>query len=151
MSTQGSSAASTSRIIHVAAALIVDEMGRTLVVRKRNTSCFQQPGGKLDPGESSQVALIRELDEEIGLLVTADALIPVGRFTASAANEAGHTVVADVFQLDITHRTIVPGAELEEARWIDPATPGDLPLAPLTRDHLLPLVHRQFDELAQRQ
>lgn len=129
----------TTRTIHVAAALVVDERGRTLVVRKRGTTRFQQPGGKLDPGETSLAALIRELDEEIGLRVTTDALVPLGRFSASAANEAGHTVVADVYRLDITHRPIVPGAELEEVRWIDPAAPGDLPLAPLTRDHLLPL------------
>ena len=33
-----------------------------------------------------------------------------------------------------------PRAEIEEAVWVDPFAPGDLPLAPLTRDAVLPLV-----------
>lgn len=38
--------------IHIASALIVGPDGRTLLVRKRGTRAFQQPGGKIDPGEA---------------------------------------------------------------------------------------------------
>jgi 8-oxo-dGTP diphosphatase len=34
---------------------------------------------------------------------------------------------------------IVPKAEIDELVWIDPAAPAEIPLAPLTRDHVLPL------------
>lgn len=59
----------TSSIIRVAAALIEDGAGRLLLVRKAGTSCFMQAGGKIEPGEDPAAALLRELDEEIGLRV----------------------------------------------------------------------------------
>jgi 8-oxo-dGTP diphosphatase len=33
----------------------------------------------------------------------------------------------------------MPGREIDETIWIDPASPPKIPLAPLTRDHVLPL------------
>ncbi len=38
----------TDKIIGVVAALIRDDVGRMLVVRKRGTEAFMQPGGKRD-------------------------------------------------------------------------------------------------------
>ncbi|HIV78359.1 MAG TPA: NUDIX domain-containing protein, partial [Candidatus Sphingomonas excrementigallinarum] len=76
----------TSSIIRIAAALIEDGAGRLLLVRKAGTSCFMQAGGKIEPGEDPAAALLRELDEEIGLRVGVDALRPIGRFSAAAAN-----------------------------------------------------------------
>ncbi|MGC4193054.1 MAG: NUDIX domain-containing protein [Thermomicrobiales bacterium] len=130
----------STSVLHLSAVLLLDERGRMLVVRKRDATHFQQVGGKIDLGETAIDALIRELHEEIGLRVEASALIPLGRFSAPAANEAGFTVEADVFRLDLVSPSLVPGAEIEEIRWIDPATDGDTPLAPLTRERLVPLV-----------
>jgi 8-oxo-dGTP diphosphatase len=42
----------TGNIISLVAALIRDADGRVLLVRKRGTSAFMQPGGKRDVGES---------------------------------------------------------------------------------------------------
>ena len=42
----------SNNVISVVAALIRDEDGRVLLVRKRGTAAFMQPGGKRDPGES---------------------------------------------------------------------------------------------------
>jgi ADP-ribose pyrophosphatase YjhB (NUDIX family) len=42
-------------------------------------------------------AAVREVHEETGVLLTAASLRPLGRYRAPAANEDGHTVVADVF------------------------------------------------------
>ena len=52
------------RIISVVAALIRDPDGRVLLVRKRGTEAFMQPGGKRDVGESDVAALSREIAEE---------------------------------------------------------------------------------------
>jgi 8-oxo-dGTP diphosphatase len=49
--------------IEIVAALIRDDAGRVLLVRKRGTSAFMQPGGKRDPGEDDVAALAREIDE----------------------------------------------------------------------------------------
>lgn len=98
-----------------------------------------QPGGKIDPHEEPVQALCRQLAEELGLTVLPSDAKYVGRFTAPAANEVNHTVIADVFHIE-TSITVKPEAEIEDACWVDLSTPIDLELAPLTRDHILPLV-----------
>jgi 8-oxo-dGTP diphosphatase len=126
--------------LRIVAAVIRDPDGRWLLVRKRGTSTYMQPGGKLEPGESAADALVRELAEELGLRVDPAALGHVGRFTAPAANEPGHTVDADVFTVPSPAGLVAALAEIEEARWVAPHELGDLRLAPLLRDHLLPRV-----------
>lgn len=125
-------------IIRIAAALILNDAGETLLVRKRGTRAFMQPGGKLEPGEDAQSAVVREIEEEIGLVFSRDQLLPLGHFEADAANEPGSRVVADVFRIDVATVNIVLAAEIEEAIWIAPAEAETLDLAPLTRDHILP-------------
>ena len=55
------------KIITIAAALLIAPDGKTLLVRKRGTQAFMQPGGKIEPGEAAAMALARELKEELGL------------------------------------------------------------------------------------
>ena len=55
--------------IKIVAALIRDDAGRVLLVRKRGTIAFMQPGGKRDPGEDDMTALAREIAEELGCCV----------------------------------------------------------------------------------
>jgi 8-oxo-dGTP pyrophosphatase MutT (NUDIX family) len=129
------------RIIHIAAALLTRADGMTLVVRKRGTTAFMQPGGKLEPGEAPEAALRRELGEELSISGSLGEPVPVGQFSAPAANEAGAVVVADLFRLDVAGE-VTPQAEIEEVRWIDPSAPGSIELAPLTRDEVLPALLR---------
>ena len=124
--------------LRIVAAVIRDPDGRWLLVRKRGTTTYMQPGGKLEPGESAADALVRELAEELGLRVEAAALGHVGRFTAAAANEPGHLVDADVFTVPSVAGPVDALAEIEEARWVAPHELDGLPLAPLLREHLLP-------------
>ena len=46
--------------LKISCAAIVDEAGRTLLVRKANTDFYMQPGGKIEPGELPIDALKRE-------------------------------------------------------------------------------------------
>jgi 8-oxo-dGTP pyrophosphatase MutT (NUDIX family) len=125
-------------VIRIAAAVIVDAQGRVLLVRKRGTEAFMQPGGKIGAGEAPADALIRELQEELGCGV-ARAPRPLGRFNAAAANEPGAVVDADLFSVELAG-AIAPTAEIEEALWYHPAEAAAFTLAPLTREHVLPLV-----------
>lgn len=130
--------ATTPRLIHVSAAVITDDDGRLLLVRKAGTTAFMQPGGKPEPGETPAETLARELAEEVGLRVDPDALEPLGSFTATAANEPGFAVVADVFRVDIGDQRPIPDAEIAEARWVTAATASGLEIAPLAREYFLP-------------
>jgi 8-oxo-dGTP diphosphatase len=126
------------RIISVVAALIRDIDGRVLLVRKRGTSVFMQPGGKRDAGESDIAALAREIVEELGCRVTENSARSLGVFDAAAANEPDFRVRASVYAVDV-EGAIEPKAEIDQVVWVDPRALPDLPFAPLTRDHVLPL------------
>ncbi len=124
-----------SRVLDIVTAVIRDQDGRMLLVRKRGTTAFMKPGGKRDAGEDDLTTLARELDEELGCrLVEAELL---GRFSAPAANEAGFTVQSATY-LARVEGAIAARAEIEELAWIDPAAPGDLRLAPLLTQAVLP-------------
>jgi 8-oxo-dGTP diphosphatase len=125
-------------VISIVAALIRDEAGRVLLVRKRGTATFMQPGGKRDAGEDDVAALAREIDEELGCRVLPGSARSLGVFDCAAANEPGFQVRASVYAVNV-EGAITPRAEIEDIAWVDPATSIDLQLAPLTRDHVLPL------------
>ncbi|KZE89405.1 NUDIX hydrolase [Microbacterium sp. TNHR37B] len=126
------------RRIHVSAAVIVDDAGRLLLVRKAGTTAFMQPGGKPEPGETPAQTLARELDEELGLRLTERDLDPLGEFTAPAANEPGHLVVAHVFRVAIGDQSPLAAAEIEEIRWVSRDEADALEVAPLAREYFLP-------------
>lgn len=133
------------KVIKIAAALILNNSGHALLVRKQHTAYFMQAGGKIEQDETPSAALLRELQEELNLTFSLDQLTYVGHFTAPAANEAGHVVEAEVFSLRY-NAEVTPAAEIAEAIWLDPAQIKNVPLAPLTKDFLLPLVHTQFTQ-----
>ncbi|MCJ1887791.1 NUDIX domain-containing protein [Pseudomonas sp. LA21] len=132
----------TLATLSIAAACLLDDSGRLLLVRKRGTHAFMLPGGKHEPGETSVQALLRELDEELNLRLTENALTLLGHFHADAANEPDTQIDAQVYLAALPH-PVSPAAELEELAWLAPTdlAPGkSVPhnLAPLLREHVLP-------------
>jgi 8-oxo-dGTP pyrophosphatase MutT (NUDIX family) len=122
----------------VAAVVLRDGDGRVLVVRKRGTHRFMLPGGKIEPGETPAAAAVRELREEVGAALAAESLVPLGDWTAPAANEPGLLVRGFVFEhpwvAGLSER-----AEIEEVLWLHPddmAARDDL--APLLVTRVLP-------------
>jgi len=136
-----------STCIHIAAALLIGPDSRTLLVRKRGTEAFMQPGGKIEAHELPIHALARELEEELGLVIDPAQATFLGQFSAPAANEPGFVVKAEIFLLNID-ADVTPAAEIEEVIWIDPATDGGLFLAPLTRDLILPFYRASLTAIA---
>lgn len=144
MSTGLSRSRTTTGAIHVAAAVVADESGRVLLVRKRGTTAFMQPGGKINGGEQPHIALSREVAEELGCRIASSTYRFLGRFSAPAANEPGYTVEAVLYAVALVGN-VIPASEIEEIAWVDPIDPGSIPLAPLTRDHVLPLIARRAE------
>lgn len=125
-------------MIRIVAALVRDAQGRVLLVRKRGTAAFMQPGGKREAGEDDLSALGRELREELGCLIDGANARYLGTFRAAAAHEPGESVEAAVYAVGLAGE-ISPRAEIEELLWVDPRAPGSAALAPLTERHVLPL------------
>lgn len=120
-------------VIRIAAAVIVDEAGRWLLVRKRGTTAFMQAGGKIEAGEHPRDAVVREVGEELAVLVAPAQVRDLGLLDAAAANEPGHRLEAHVFAVDGVTGAVAT-AEIAEAVWVTPAEAALLPLAPLTAD-----------------
>ena len=131
-----------TNIIRIAAAVLIGPDGRTLLVRKRGTQAFMQPGGKIDAHEQPIEALARELEEELALKIDPVRATYLGHFCAPAVNEPGYEVQAELFLLHID-ADVAPAAEIEEVQWIDSRGDGGLTLAPLTGEVILPF-YRQI-------
>ena len=76
----GRGAPGAKPLLLVAACALVDVDGRVLLARrpegKKMAGLWEFPGGKLQPGETPEAALIRELKEELGIDVAAGCLAP---------------------------------------------------------------------------
>ncbi len=76
----GDNPSSVRKLLLVAAAALIDPKGRVLIAQrsahKALGSYWEFPGGKVEPGESPEAALVRELKEELDLTVEPDALDP---------------------------------------------------------------------------
>lgn len=82
-------------VLHVACAVLIDADGRVLVAErppgKPMPGLWEFPGGKIEAGETPEAALIRELDEELGIRTHGSCLAPVG--WASHAYPDKHVVL----------------------------------------------------------
>lgn len=131
------------RVIHVVACALVDADSRVLIAQrpqgKALAGLWEFPGGKLEDGERPEDALIRELDEELGITVKAACLAPLT--FASHAYDDFHLLMP----LFICRRWegIATAREGQELAWVAsrrlrdyPMPPADLPLIP----HLVDLL-----------
>jgi len=82
-------------VLPVVAAALVDPAGRVLLQRrppgKQMADLWEFPGGKIEPGESPEAALVRELAEELAITVDPAAAVPLT--FASAALGARHLLL----------------------------------------------------------
>lgn len=130
-------------LLLVAACALVDIDGRVLLARrpegKKMAGLWEFPGGKLDPGETPEAALIRELKEELGIDVAAACLAPLA-FASHAY--AGFHLLMPLFVCRRWRGQLV-GREGQTLAWVHKDRLGeyrmpeaDRPLVPLLRDFL---------------
>lgn len=107
---------SNKKMIHVAAAVIDDGDGNIFLAKrpddKHQGGLWEFPGGKVEPGESSEAALARELDEEIGIKVNqVEPLIQI------PYHYSDKSVFLDVFRVT-GFSGEAWGKENQEVRWV---------------------------------
>lgn len=131
------------KILLVSAVALIDAEGRVLLARrppgKSMAGLWEFPGGKVDPGETPEAALVRELKEELGIDTWKSCLAPLT--FASHAYETFHLLMP----LFACRRWdgIPSPREGQELAWVRPnqlrdypMPPADLPLIPILRDWL---------------
>lgn len=132
-----------TRLVLVVAVALIDPDGRVLLAQrpagKPMAGLWEFPGGKVDPGETPEAALIRELHEELGIETWSSCLAPLT--FASHAYQDFHLLMP-LFACRRWQGTPVPreGQRLAWARAQQmhdyPMPPADLPLIPILRDWL---------------
>jgi 8-oxo-dGTP diphosphatase len=133
----------TKPMLLVAACALVDSDGRVLLARrpegKTMAGLWEFPGGKLNPGETPEDALIRELKEELGIDVSVACLAPFA--FASHAYEKFHLLMP--LYLCRRWKGIAQPRENQTLKWVRPeqlpdydVPPADKPLISMLRDFL---------------
>lgn len=133
----------TKPLVLVAAVALIDPDGRVLVAQrpagKAMAGLWEFPGGKIEPGETPEDALIRELREELSINVIESCLAP---FTfASHAYDDFHLMMP--LYLCRRWQGIVQGQEGQVLKWVRAEKlmdlempPADKPLVAMLRDFL---------------
>ncbi len=135
--------AGSKPLLLVAACALIDIDNRVLLARrpegKKMAGLWEFPGGKLNPGETPEAALIRELREELGIDVAEACLAPFA--FASHAYERFHLLMP--LYLCRRWKGFVQPLENQTLAWVRAAKLGeyempaaDKPLVPLLRDFL---------------
>ncbi|MEI4471955.1 (deoxy)nucleoside triphosphate pyrophosphohydrolase [Frigidibacter sp. MR17.24] len=132
-----------TRVVLVSAVALVDVEGRVLLAQrppgKSLAGLWEFPGGKIEPGERPEEALIRELHEELGIDTWASCLAPLT--FASHAYDDFHLLMP-LFACRKWNGIPTPreGQTLAWVRARDladyPMPPADIPLIPILRDWL---------------
>lgn len=117
-------------IVLVSAVALLDADNRVLLAQrpegKSMAGLWEFPGGKIDPGETPEAALIRELDEELGIDTHASCLAPIG--FASHAYDDFHLLMP-LFVCRKWHGTPTP-REGQALAWVRPKALRDYPMPP---------------------
>ena len=131
------------KLVLVAACALVDPDGRVLIAQrpagKNMGGLWEFPGGKMEPGETPERTLIRELHEELGITVKEDCLAPL---TFASHSYADFHLLMPLYICRRWEGTM-QAKEHPAIKWVRPRDlkdypmpPADVPLVPMLRDLL---------------
>lgn len=132
-------------ILLVAAAVLVDPDGRVLIGSRPEGKAYagwwEFPGGKLEKDETPEWALVRELNEELGITTKPTCLSPL-TFVSYTYADLGLHILMPVYVCRHWQGMMQP-REGQELRWIRVSelgqyrfVPGSVPILPYVQDHL---------------
>ncbi len=117
----------TVRRVPCAGAVIADPAGRLLLIRRRNepgAGRWSLPGGRIEPGETDEQAVVREVREETGLSVRAGRLLG----TVQRPGLAGAIFDIRDYLATVTGGSLAAGDDAADARWVTPQEMAQLDL-----------------------
>jgi len=131
------------KILLVAACALIDTDGRILLAQrpegKSLAGLWEFPGGKVEPGETPEETLVRELEEELGIKTKIACLAPLT--FASHSYETFHLLMP--LYICRRYEGITQGREGQALKWVRPQAlrdypmpPADEPLIPMLQDLL---------------
>ena len=114
-------------VIPCVGAIITDAAGRLLLIKRGHEpgrGLWSGPGGRVEPGETDEQAVIREVREETGLAVRPGRLIGAVRRTAPGG------AVLDIrdYAAAVTGGALAAGDDADDARWAGRDELAGLPL-----------------------
>ncbi|GGU18167.1 NUDIX hydrolase [Streptomyces violascens] len=92
--------------------------GRLLVVRSVGRDAFYLPGGKIEPGESHQQALVREVREELTIELAPQGLAPA-MLVSATAHGLDNTQLHMHCYTSPGNGEPKPAREIQELAWVD--------------------------------
>ena len=114
----------------VVAVALVDPDGRVLIAKrpegKAMAGLWEFPGGKVRDGELPEEALVRELDEELGIDITESCLAPLS-FSSHVYDDFHLLMPLYVCRV---WKGMVNPREGQEVKWVRPVRLGDYPMPP---------------------
>jgi 8-oxo-dGTP pyrophosphatase MutT (NUDIX family) len=121
-------------------AWVLIEGGRILCARPRGKDAFYVPGGKREGSESDVETLVREIEEELAVLLDPGTAVHVGTYEAAVPGLADGTVVRMACYTAAYRGEPVPSSEIDEVAWFSYAE----------RDEVPPVDQLLFDDLKSR-
>jgi 8-oxo-dGTP diphosphatase len=118
-----------SRVIPCVGAVIKDQGGRLLLIKRGHepgAGLWSLPGGRIEPGETHEQAVTREVLEETGLRVECCRLLG----TAELPGPDGAVIHVSDYLAAVTGGELAAGDDAADARWV---TADDLERVPLTK------------------
>ena len=117
-------------ILLVAACALVDPDGRVLIAQrpagKTMAGLWEFPGGKVEAGERPEDTLIRELEEELGIVVDEQCLAPL---TFASHSYAEFHVLMPLYICRRWNGTVAP-REGQRLAWVRPRELRKYPMPP---------------------
>jgi 8-oxo-dGTP diphosphatase len=116
-----------TRRIPCVGAVIMDRDGRLLLIRRGHepgAGLWSLPGGRIEPGETDEQAVAREVREETGLIVDCGGLL--GRAELPGAD--GSVIDVGDYLAVVTGGELAAGDDADDARWVTATDMDDLPL-----------------------
>src|SRR3989442_450324 len=118
------------QIVLVSPDALIDPDGRVLLAQRPEgkllAGLWEFPGGKVQPGETPEAALIRELDEEIGIDVVASCLAP---FTFASHSYPEFHLLMPLY-ICRKWSGVATSREGQRLAWVWPPRLGDYPMPP---------------------